>query len=63
MMIRVSSLSNYLQCHSLYKPRELVFSDMSLDNFFNIVYDMAIILAVVTLIMGFLYLYIGREET
>jgi hypothetical protein len=41
----------------------VVFSDMSLDNFFNIVYDMAIILAVVTLIMSFLYIYIDREET
>jgi hypothetical protein len=36
---------------------------MSLDNFFTIVFDMAIILAVVTLIMGFLYIYIGRDET
>lgn len=35
---------------------------MSLDAFFNIVYDMAIILAVVTFAMGFLYLYSERGE-
>lgn len=35
---------------------------MSLDSFFNIVYDMAIILAIVTFAMGFLYLYMSGEE-
>lgn len=35
---------------------------MSVDSFFNIVHDMAIILAIVTFAMGFLYLYTGREE-
>jgi len=35
---------------------------MSLNNFFNIVYDMAIILAIITFAMCFLYLYTGRGE-
>jgi len=35
---------------------------MKLGSFFNIVYDMAIILAIITFAMGFLYLYTSREE-
>ncbi len=35
---------------------------MSLDSFFNILYDMAIVLAVVTFAMGFLYLFTGEGE-
>jgi len=35
---------------------------MSLDSFFGIVYDMTIILAIVTFAMGFLYLYAGKRE-
>ncbi len=48
--------------HSLYTPREVIISDMTLDSFFNIVYEMAIVLAVVTFAMCFLYLFTGRGE-
>jgi len=48
--------------HSLYIPWGVVLWDMSLDSFFGIVYDMTIILAIVTFAMGFLYLYAGKRE-
>lgn len=35
---------------------------MSPDSFFNILYDMAIVLAVIAFAMGFLYLYASRGE-
>jgi len=35
---------------------------MSLDSFFNLAYQMAIFLAVITLGMGFLYLFTSGEE-
>jgi len=33
---------------------------MSLDSLFNVVYDLAIIVAVVTFALGFLYLFSGE---
>jgi len=35
---------------------------MTPDSFFNIVYDVAIVLAVIAFSMCFLYLFTGREE-
>ena len=36
---------------------------MTPDSFFNIVYDMAIVLAIVTFAMCFLYLFTSSEES
>jgi len=36
---------------------------MTLSGFFNILHDMAIILAIIAFALSFLYLYTGREET
>jgi hypothetical protein len=35
---------------------------MSLSNFFNLLYDVAIILAVATFVLGFFYLYSSKES-
>jgi hypothetical protein len=35
---------------------------MNLNNFFNLVYDVAIILAVATFALGFFYLYASKES-
>lgn len=37
--------------------------DMSIGSFFNVVFDVAIILALITFSLGFLYLYASREDT
>jgi hypothetical protein len=35
---------------------------MSLDGFFNLLYQLAIVLAIITFGMGFLYLFTAEEE-
>jgi hypothetical protein len=40
----------------------MVFGDVSLNSFFNILYDMAIILAIIAFVLGFLYLYASGGE-
>jgi hypothetical protein len=35
---------------------------MSANSFFNLLYQMSIILSIITLAMGFLHIYLSREE-
>jgi len=36
---------------------------MSIGSFFDVVFDVVMILALITFGLGFLYLYISREDT